>query len=123
MLFHRLSLGLRLSTSHNRYFSSRLASNCSRNPPLPSFPLRTLHSNLFFRNKIIWLAPIAGGLAFYLLSPDRQALSSLFVSPTLIPCPAPRSPSIQTSIFSPAEPQQSISSRILVFIRDRVWEP
>lgn len=81
-----------------------------------------------FSRKAFWFAPIAGGLALYLLPyPSTHApFPSFFASPTLIPCsqqtPSPSS-SHRSLLNSPSEPQLSIIKRVLQLLRDRIWEP
>jgi aarF domain-containing kinase len=62
---------------------------------------------------------LAGGLTLY-LSPRQNTRSSIFSSPTLIPCPPP---TINPTILSPFESDLSISARILALLRDNIWEP
>ncbi|KAF9814194.1 hypothetical protein IEO21_05263 [Rhodonia placenta] len=81
----------------------------------------------FLGRKLLWLVPVAGGLAFY-ASPGApsQLLPAIFASPTLIPCPAPcpSTADISPTILSPAEPADTrILVRICVFLNDYVWEP
>ncbi|KIJ66310.1 hypothetical protein HYDPIDRAFT_109306 [Hydnomerulius pinastri MD-312] len=75
----------------------------------------------------IWLIPIVGGAALYLSPGPQLHLSSVFASPTLIPCPENRENArvfaSEDIIGSPAEPHRSILSRILCLARDHIWEP
>src|ERR1700722_964678 len=75
------------------------------------------------KRKLFWFFPLAGGLALYLSIPTKSFSSSIFTSPTLIPCPelSLSSPSHPT-ILSPAEPDQSIAFRIISLLHDNVWE-
>lgn len=75
----------------------------------------------------LWFAPIIGGVVVYLSPDPRLHLPSVFSSPTLIPCPESRDNarrfSDQDMICSPAEPQRSLSFRIIGFLQDFIWEP
>jgi aarF domain-containing kinase len=85
----------------------------------------SVHARVFRHStprKILWLIPITAGLLLYVY-PDAYSVSNLFASSTVIPCPAPKPPHIQPTIFSPAEPHRSILSRILALLRDKIWEP
>jgi aarF domain-containing kinase len=74
---------------------------------------------------LAWLIPVTGGVALY-LSPGQQIHNaSIFSSPTLIPCTKPdlSLPTKDPIIGSPAEPQMSITSRILSLLQEHIWEP
>ncbi|EGO05332.1 hypothetical protein SERLA73DRAFT_174442 [Serpula lacrymans var. lacrymans S7.3] len=77
--------------------------------------------------KVIWVLPIAGGVAFYYSPRPKSLLPAIFASPTLIPCSSSQ-PSFTDSsgdamIASPAEPHHSFVSRILTLLREHMWEP
>lgn len=90
---------------------------------LQSFKINRSPTRLW--SHLAWLIPVTGGVALY-LSPGQQIhATSIFSSPTLIPCtkhglPLPTRDPI---IGSPAEPQMSITSRILSLLREHIWEP
>jgi aarF domain-containing kinase len=74
---------------------------------------------------LAWLIPMTGGVALY-LSPGQQIhIASIFSSPTLIPCTKHDLPLLTRDpiIGSPAEPQMSITSRILSLLQEHIWEP
>jgi aarF domain-containing kinase len=131
MAFHRISslpLTLRLSvlsspspirstirTHWKHRLKSSYYSTHSPHPPRPfSFP-----------RKALWLLPIAGGLTIYLLPNPSPHIPSFFASPTLIPCPSSSNqcPPKRPLISSPSEPRQSILSRILHLLYEKIWEP
>ena len=100
---------------------ARNASRWSRHSAFPGFFNRTpVPTSLNSKRLLLWLVPFAGGLAFYLSPTQNAAFSSaLFASPTLIPCSSP----LQPTVYSPAEPDRSIPSRILSLLNGMVWEP
>ncbi|KAF8846016.1 ABC1-domain-containing protein [Paxillus ammoniavirescens] len=75
----------------------------------------------------LWLIPIVGGISIYLSPSPQLHLASVFSSPTLIPCPEDRDNTREFTnedmIGSPAEPHQSILSRMLWLVQDYIWEP
>jgi aarF domain-containing kinase len=111
----QLGLGLTLSgrLSHTRI---RHGLTLARHLQLNHTPT----SRFFFRRKVFWLVPLAGGLTLYLASPTKSFSSNIFTSPTIIP--APKCPT-QPTILSPAEPDKSILARIVSLLRDNIWEP
>ncbi|THH07357.1 hypothetical protein EW145_g3443 [Phellinidium pouzarii] len=80
-----------------------------------------------FGRRLVWIFPVAGGVALYLAPPKPLSLSlpAIFSSPNLIPCPPPASdpPETQLVINSPDEENRTIVSRLLLFLRERIWEP
>ncbi|KAL6298715.1 hypothetical protein BKA93DRAFT_41003 [Sparassis latifolia] len=102
--------------------SSRRVSPSARTSSLSyQFFTRTAAPSPFLGRKLLWLVPIAGGIALYAAPQPRSRLPSVFASPTLIPCPP--SPQVHTNIMSPAEPDRSILSRIMSLLHDTIWEP
>lgn len=77
--------------------------------------------------KLLWALPIAGGIGFFLLpKPQTIGLSTVFTSPTLIPCPNPNGcpvDAIEATILSPDEDDRSLLSRLGSVFIDRIWEP
>lgn len=73
----------------------------------------------YIGRRILWIAPLAGGIALYLVPHETSPIPALLSSPTIIPCHS-KSPLV---IESPAEPQQSIRSRIKSLICDWIIEP
>ncbi|KAF9245770.1 hypothetical protein BU15DRAFT_85462 [Melanogaster broomeanus] len=75
----------------------------------------------------LWLTPIVGGIYIYLSPSPQLHLPSVFSSPTLIPCQEDGDDDGQfineNMIGSPAEPRQSILSRVLCFFQDHIREP
>jgi aarF domain-containing kinase len=101
-------------------------------PPtlFPTTPAR--HSVRFFathvpsprraiRPRHLWLIPLAGGLTLYFVPNSNVCSTSIFSSPTLIPCHPPHR--INPTIFSPSESDRSISAKIIALLRDNIWEP
>ncbi|KAH9948181.1 hypothetical protein B0H21DRAFT_821190 [Amylocystis lapponica] len=104
--------------------ASRHASLWARTPRFSSqFFTRTAAPTPLLRRKLFWIIPVLGGLALYIAPRPRSHLPSVFASPTLIPCPAAGPDEIQPTILSPAEPDRTISARILKLLRDTIWEP
>ena len=78
----------------------------------------------FVRRPAFWVLPIAGGISLYFYPRPQPVLSQLVLSPTLIPCPPPESPtSDDTLILSPSEHYLSPSERIRTLFLDHIWEP
>ena len=80
--------------------------------------------------KLLWAIPIAGGIGIFLLpKPQTIGLSTVFASPTLIPCPDPNEFSlydkdrIDVTILSPDEEGRSLLSRFGSVFIERIWEP
>lgn len=73
--------------------------------------------------KYLWLVPVGGGLALYLSPKPRSLFPDILNSSTIIPCNDALQPLPEPTIFSPAEPNHSIRSQIVSFIRDHVIEP
>lgn len=84
--------------------------------------LPPLRGRFTFPRRALWLIPIAGGLTLYFLPHPSPHIPSLFASPTIIPCPT-QPASKRNLISSPSEPRQSILSRILHLLCQRIWEP
>ncbi|KAF8445569.1 hypothetical protein L210DRAFT_881161 [Boletus edulis BED1] len=122
--FRALSMLNWTSTTTGRIFTAANKGQRLRlfSPP-PYVRLHTRHRTW----RTLWLAPVIGGVAFYLSPDPRLHLPSVFSSPNLIPCPESRDNicrfSDQDLINSPAEPQRSVGFRIIVFIQDCIWEP
>lgn len=74
----------------------------------------------FFSRKLLWVVPVAGGIALYAAPRPRES-HNMFASPTLIPCPAPVP--LEPMIMSPSESDRSLMGRILTFLRERLIEP
>ncbi|KAF8973667.1 hypothetical protein BDZ97DRAFT_384409 [Flammula alnicola] len=70
------------------------------------------------RRHALWAVPLSTGLSLYVL-PRPSSHASLLSSPALIPCPPP----IRPTIFSPYEPDRSLSAAIRALLHDRIWEP
>ncbi|KAK0198895.1 hypothetical protein F5146DRAFT_949520 [Armillaria mellea] len=107
---------------HLSNFTPRHASNWSRHTKFPSFFARTPLPRFSLGRRALWVIPLAGGLTLYMTPGPESLLPGLFSSPTLIPCPPQRN-TISPTIFSPSEMDMNISSRIMSFIRDKIWEP
>jgi aarF domain-containing kinase len=115
-----LSAGRTWSVLGLRRGAARSASNWSRHTAFPGFFNRTPIPRSFLSSRALWLVPLGGGLAFCLSPTQNSTFSSaIFASPTLIPCSCPPQP----IIYSPAEPDRSIPSRILSLLNGMVWEP
>lgn len=134
MAFHRIS-SLPLTLRHS-VLSEASCSARSRWTQRPAFKFRSSPFSThgpppprqsIFNRKSLWLIPIAGFGALYLLphpSP-KSLLPSFFASPTLIPCSqhSKRDYQDEALISSPTEHQQSIISRLVELLRERIWEP
>ncbi|KAJ3559965.1 hypothetical protein NM688_g2 [Phlebia brevispora] len=108
--------GTALRTAPRNGFSGFRRTYTSAHPTArrSSLPARNMR-------RYLWLLPIGSGIALY-LSPKPEPLpSTLLTSPNVIPCQEREPLPIVPTIFSPAEPH--ILSRILVFFRDKIWEP
>ena len=121
---HAFSTCKGVNTATCRTFS---ATTKNQLPRIISTPLYArLHSRRWIW-RTLWLAPIIGGVAIYLSPDPRIHLPSVFSSPTLIPCPESRDYTRRFSdkdmIGSPAEPQRSLSFRMIRILQDYVWEP
>jgi aarF domain-containing kinase len=99
-------------------------------PAIPARPARFFATHALrlgppsLRPRHLWLIPLAGGLTLYFSPNSNACSSSILSSPTLIPCPPTASPpSINPTIFSPSESHHSVSARVLVLLRDNIWEP
>ncbi|EKM61327.1 uncharacterized protein PHACADRAFT_83337 [Phanerochaete carnosa HHB-10118-sp] len=73
--------------------------------------------------RYLWFVPVAGGLALYLSPKPRSLIADILYSPTIIPCNDIRKPPPEPTISSPAEPNRSLVSQVVCFLRDNVWEP
>ncbi|KAJ7705983.1 hypothetical protein B0H17DRAFT_1035137 [Mycena rosella] len=122
-----------MSWTTNRLASLPLPLRLSLLPPPRPRPLWTRHASSFpasftrtpiqrfsLRRTAFWVVPIAGGLALYFRPEKQSIIPSIIASPTIIPCQRPSRPPV---IASPSEYELTISSRILAFLHDRIWEP
>ncbi|KZT75012.1 ABC1-domain-containing protein, partial [Daedalea quercina L-15889] len=76
------------------------------------------------RRKLLLLLPIAGGIALYASPESSTSKTNIFASDKLIPCTATIQAVSEPTILSPAEPEdQRIIWRIVVLVREYVWEP
>ncbi|KAF9074800.1 hypothetical protein BDP27DRAFT_1443771 [Rhodocollybia butyracea] len=104
--------------------TKRHASNWSQHSRFPSFftPAPIARYNL--KRRVLWIIPVAGGLALYFnpSSTQKSVIPTLISSPAVIPCRSSTQNS-QPVILSPFEDDIDVRSRILSLLRDRVWEP
>ncbi|KAI6012492.1 hypothetical protein F5J12DRAFT_890841 [Pisolithus orientalis] len=95
--------------------------------PPSSHPFRPPNAHAWIWRSRLWLFPVAGGIFLYLSPSPQPHLSTLFASPTLIPCPDTqkrvRDFANEDLIGSPAEPHLSVISRILSLLQDYVLDP
>ncbi|KAM6498533.1 hypothetical protein JOM56_006481 [Amanita muscaria] len=70
----------------------------------------------------LWLIPVTGGLYLYFKPSSEIHVPAILSDPSIIPCPSPQIV-ITPTIFSPSEFDRSILRRIVVFFRNRIWEP
>ena len=75
-----------------------------------------------FSRHPLWLIPVAGGLFLCFKPSTNDHFPSILSDPSIIPCP-PAHNVITPTIFSPSEIHRSIPRRILLFLRNRIWEP
>lgn len=112
----------RLFTLTSRPIGRRHASFTGRQFS-PSYFTRTPITRFYLNRKALWLLPIAGGLTLYLLPQPRSLLSDLLSSPTVIPFPAKAPRREVHTVMSPSEPERRLIPRLLVFLKDTIWEP
>ncbi|KAF9270583.1 ABC1-domain-containing protein [Marasmius fiardii PR-910] len=91
----------------------------------PSFFTSTPIPRYSLGRKALWLIPISGGLALYFAPRKPNAvIPTIISSPSIIPCPPSTEKStLEPVILSPAEEELAWKSRILVLLRDKIWEP
>ncbi|KAF5388587.1 hypothetical protein D9757_004643 [Collybiopsis confluens] len=82
--------------------------------PIPRFNLN---------RRALWLIPVSAGLALYLTPHEKSPIPAAISSPALIPCRSPESHQRPPVILSPVEDVFSLQSRIVSFVRDRMWGP
>lgn len=103
---------------------TRHASTWARNPSFSSHFFTKLPAPTpSIGRRILWLIPVAGGVALYLAPRKQSNIPAVFESPTLIPCPPHPDQPLEPTILSPAEPDKSLLLRILSIFRERIWEP
>ncbi|KAI5117072.1 hypothetical protein M0805_007949 [Coniferiporia weirii] len=122
----RLKFAIAGPTATPVRYGARFSSSFPRQKSFVPFFTRTNVPYRSFGRRFVWLLPVAGGVAaLYLAPPKPLLLSAMFSSPNLIPCPPPTSqpPEVQLVINSPDEENRSILSRVLCFLRERIWEP
>jgi aarF domain-containing kinase len=131
MAFHRISslpFALRLSVLSSPQASCTIRSSALRihwkHPQKSTYSTHSLPPprRFTFPRRALWVIPIAGSLTFYFLPHPSTHIPSLFTSPTIIPC-STQPTSKRNLISSPSEPRQSILSRILLLLCQRIWEP
>ncbi|KZT02456.1 ABC1-domain-containing protein [Laetiporus sulphureus 93-53] len=114
----------RTTFHESRHYASLWTRPPHHRPFSHQFFTRTAAPSPLFRRKLLWLLPLAGGFALLAFPKQRSVFPAIFSSPTLIPCPAIQPAPIEPMILSPAEPDDThILSKIVVFLRDRIWEP
>lgn len=103
--------------------------------PSPFFHARCAHrwsrSTFFFkaplptpglRRKVLWLIPVAGGIAFLFKPQQKSVLPQVLQDDAFIPCNR-QSPRPQPIIYSPYEADRSLLSRVGLFLRNTILEP
>lgn len=74
--------------------------------------------------RYLWAIPILGG-AYLFFAPKEERVVELLASPHIIPCPPSRCPAEESQLMidSPDEEHRTLISRVLRFLKDRIWEP
>lgn len=115
----RLSQVLSRQPVFSGSFTKRYASNWAHNARFPSFFTPTPIARYGMKRRALLLIPLAGGIALYLTPQQTSVIPTLISSPVVIPC---RSSEARPIILSPSE-DLIIGSRIVAFLRDKIWEP
>ncbi|KAJ3783131.1 protein kinase [Lentinula aff. detonsa] len=107
------------------HFTRRHASNWSRahHSRFPSFFTSTPIVRFGLKRRVLWLIPVAGGLALYLTPPQKSLIPTLISSPAVIPCRSSACSEPKPLILSPYEDDFNLGSRIWLAMRDNIWEP
>lgn len=106
--------------------SRRHLSTFPRQQSFVPFFTRSKIQSYSFRRRLLLAIPLGAGLTLLFAPKKPHLLPAVFASPKLIPCPPPKAQlgeEMPMMINSPDEEGRSLLSRIMRFLRLRIWEP
>ena len=106
--------------------SKRHGSTFPRQQSFLPFFTRAKAPTCSVKRRLLLAIPLGAGLTLLFAPKKPHLLPAVFASPNLIPCPPPKalpSDEMPMMINSPDEEERSIISRIIRFLRIRIWEP